>query len=534
VRDINSLPNDVPSLKRLVIECDREIEHLKLQLAKLRRWKFGQSSEQLEGLGQMVLRLQELQAVAADAVRESAATSNAAGAAQPSPDGEEASAKPKTPPVRRKQLPEHFERIENIIQPQECVCPDCGGALQDLGKPDVAEVAEVKTITFTVTKHVRPKKRCCQCPRIVQAPAPSRPIEKSFAGATLLALTLVWKYAFHIPLYRQCQIFAHTGLKISRTTLMQWVAATSVLLGPLVEALAKYVLSASNVNGDDTPVKVMAPGRGKTKTGYLWTYVRDGRRWGARDPPAVWYQYSPTREGVHPQRHLKNYAGTLQVDGYSGFDALFVPPKPNVPARIIEVGCWAHVRRGLFDLYVATRSPTAKEALERIGQLYKIEEQIRGQSPEKRLKARQERAVPLLNALHTWMVQVRTEVENASALAKALDYALKETRWLALLRYTQDGRLEIDNNSAERSIRGAAVGKKNYLFFGSDSGGERAAIAYSLVETCKLNSVDPQLYLQYVIERIADHPINRIEELLPWNVADKLNQPEQVKQALVA
>jgi len=534
VRDINSLPDDVPSLKRLVIEYDREIEHLKLQLAKLRRWKFGQSSEQLEGLGQMALRLQELQSAVADAVRASTATTDTVVAAQPSPGGEEAGAKPKTSPVRRKQLPEHFERIENVIQPQECVCPDCGGALKELGKPDVAEVAEVKTITFTVTRHVRPKKRCCQCTRIVQAAAPSRPIQRSFAGATLLALILVWKYGFHLPLYRQCQIFAHSGLKISRTTLMEWVAGTSTLLGPLVDALAKYVLAAPSLNGDDTPVKVLAPGTGKTKRGFLWTYVRDGRAWGARDPPAVWYQYSPNREGVHPQRHLKNYAGKLQVDGYAGFDALFVARKPNVPAQIVEVGCWAHVRRGFFDLHVATSSPTAKEALERIGQLYRIEQEIRGQSPEVRFAVRQASAVPLLNSLHSWMVQVRTEVENASELAKALDYALKESRWNALQRYTEDGHLEIDNNNAERSVRGAAVGKKNYLFFGSDSGGERAAIIYSLVETCKLNHIDPQRYLQYVIERIADHPINRVGELLPWNVADKLNQPEQVKQALAA
>jgi len=299
-----------------------------------------------------------------------------------------------------------------------------------------------------------------------------------------------------------------------------------------VEALAKYVLASLNVNADDTPVKVLAPGTGKTKKGYLWTYVRDGTRWGARDPPAVWYQYSPNRNGEHPQRHLKNYTGKLQVDGYAGFEALFVPPKPNVPARIIEIGCWAHARRGLFDLYVATSSATAKEALERIRQLYDIEDEIRGQSPEERLAVRQERAVPLLDALHQWMVQVRTEVENKSELAKALDYALN--RWDALLRYTQDGRLEIDNNTAERSIRGVGVGRKNYLFFGSDSGGERAAIIYSLVESCKLNHIDPQRYLQYVLERIADHPVNRVEELLPWNVADKLNQPEQVTQALAA
>lgn len=529
--DINSLPDDAPTLKRLVIERDREVEHLKLQLAKLRRWKFGQSSEQLDGAGQMRLRLLELQSVISITVEEDAPASAAGDGAQP-PSGAGAGDRPKRQPVRRKQLPEHFEREKQVIPPAECTCPDCGGALKELGEPDTSDVLEVRTLTFKVTEYIRPKLRCCSCPKIVQAPAPSRPIQKSFAGATLLALILVWKYGFHLPLYRQCQIFAHAGLTISRTTLMQWVAGTSALLAPLVEALAKHVLAASNINGDDTPFKVLAPGTGKTKKGYLWTYVRDGRTWGARDPPAVWYQYSRSREGVHPRRHLENYAGKLQVDGYSGYEALFVPPKPDVPARIIEIGCWAHSRRGFFDLYVATQSPTAKEALDRIGKLYDIEDDVRGKSPEIRLAARQERSVPLLNALHIWMGQVRTEVDDSSGLAKALDYVLK--RWTQLMRYTEDGRLEIDNNSAERSVRGAAVGKKNYLFFGSDTGGERAAIIYSLVETCKLNGIDPQRYLEYVIARIADHPINRIAELLPWNVADKLNQPDQVKQAMAA
>jgi len=348
----------------------------------------------------------------------------------------------------------------------------------------------------------------------------------------MLDLVLTWKYGVHLPLYRQCQVFAHAGLTISRTTLMQWVAASSLLLGPLVQALARYVLSAGNVNADDTPFKVLAPGNGKTKRGYLWTYVRDGTAWGSRDPPAVWYQYSPGRSGKYPQRHLKNYIGTLQVDGYAGFEAMFVPPTPNVPSNIVEVNCWAHVRRGFFDLHEAIGSPTAKEALERIQGLYTIETAIRGESAEVRRAMRQEHAVPLLAKLHLWMVQARTEVENGSALAKAFNYALN--RWDALVRYTEYGHLEIDNNIAERSVRGSCVGKKNYLFFGSDSGGERAAIAYSLIETCKLNHIDPQRYLQYVLERIADHPISRVEELLPWNVADKLNQPDQVTQALAA
>jgi transposase len=534
VLDISALPNDVEGLKRLLIEHHtatlakdlelreqrRQIEHLKFQLAKLRRARFGQSSEQLEGVGQLALTFEELQAAVAEAERQLQAL-----------PGIEAAQAPKGKPARRKQLPEHFDRIRHVIEPKECACPDCGGPLGSLGA-DEAEVLEAKTVTFTVTRHIRPKKRCLKCATIVQAPAPSRPIQKSFAGASILALVLTWKYGFHLPLYRQCQIFAHAGLTLSRTTLMQWVGATSELLGPLVAALAKHVLSASNINADDTPIKVLAPGTGKTKKGHLWTYVRDGRAWGSTDPPAVWYQYSPSWHGKYPQKHLARFLGKLQVDAYAGFEPLFIPSGPGLPARIEEISCMAHARRKFFDLYVALASPLAKEALDRIGKLYHIEEQIRGRSPEERLAARQAHAVPVLNALHAWMIEKVAQVDRKSDLAEAFNYSLN--RWESLCRYTQDGRLEIDNNIAERSVRGMGVGRRNFLFFGSDSGGERAAIIYSLIESCKLNRIDPQRYLHYVLERIADHPINRIDELLPWNVADQLNQPTQVTKALAA
>ena len=529
--DINALPDDVAGLKRLVLEHhaasqakdiqlrerDQQIEHLKFQLAKLRRARFGQSSEQMDS-GQLPLTLEELKAAVAEAERADTAFKAAEAA--------------KGQPVRRKKLPAHFEHIDNLIAPAECACPDCGGELKDLGKPDEAEVLDVKTVTFTVTRHIRPKKRCAKCSCIVQAPAPSRPIERSFAGASLLALVLTWKYGFHLPLYRQCQIFAHAGMTLSRTTLMQWVGASSQLLGPLVAALAKHVLAARNLNADDTPIKVLAPGSGKTKRGHLWTYVRDGTAWGSTDPPAVWYQYSPSWHGKYPQKHLASFEGKLQVDAYAGFEPLFLPTKPGVAARVEEISCMAHARRKFFDLYVALDSPLAKEALERIGGLYQIEDHIRGSSPAQRLAARQRYAVPLLNALHAWMIESVSQIDKKSDLAAAFHYSLN--RWEALCRYTQDGRLEIDNNIAERSIRGIGTGRRNYLFFGSDSGGERAAIIYSLVETCKLNHIDPQRYLHYVLERIADHPINRIEELLPWNVADQLNQPTQVTTALAA
>jgi hypothetical protein len=306
---------------------------------------------------------------------------------------------------------------------------------------------------------------------------------------------------------------------------MQWVAACSELLGPLVAALGKHVLCGGTLNADDTPIKVLAPGSGKTKKGRLWTYVRDGRPWKSRDPPAVWYQYSPSWQGRYPQKHLAGYRGKLQVDGYAGFDPLFVAPGANAPPRILEIACAAHMRRKFFEVYVALKSPIAKEALDRFGELYQIEDEIRGRTPEERRAARQQLAVPRLNAFHAWMTEKLGQVEKKSELAAALQYALRH--WEALVRYTEDGCLEIDNNAAERSIRGMGVGRRNYLFFGSDSGGERAAIIYSLVETCKLNQIDPQRYLQYVLERIAEHPINRIEELLPWRVAEKLKMANE-------
>jgi transposase len=529
VLDINALPTDVRQLQRLLVEHhalvasqsvdlrtqQRQIEHLKLQLAKLRRFRFGQSSEQMQSIEQMVLGLEALVASAVHAPSSSTP----------------AAASDKEQPVRRKHLPEHFERIDNTIEPSECACPGCGGPLGLLGS-DTAEILDVKTVTFTVTRHIRPKKRCSSCSIIVQAAAPARPIEKSFAGASLLALILSWKYAFHLPLYRQCQIFAHAGLTISRTTLMQWVGASSELLGPLVAALAKHVLAAPNINADDTPIKVLAPGSGKTKKGRLWTYVRDGTGWGSTDPPAVWYRYSPSWHGKYPQQHLANYIGKLQVDAYAGFEALFVASKPGVAARIVEIACFAHLRRKFFDLFEALASSIAKEALERIGRLYVIEKAIRGRSAEERRAQRQQHAVPILAELHTWMIEQSVQVDKGSAFATAFNYAFNN--WDALQRYTQDGHLEIDNNIAERSVRGAGVGRKNYLFFGSDSGGERAAIIYSLIETCKLNHIDPQRYLHYVLERIAEHPINRIAELLPWNLTEQLQQPAQVTQALAA
>jgi hypothetical protein len=333
---------------------------------------------------------------------------------------------------------------------------------------------------------------------------------------------LVSKYCDHLPLYRQAQMYAREGVELSRSTLADWVGESSALLRPLVDALADYVLDAEKLHADDTPVPVLSPGRGTTKQGRLWVYVRDGRPAADETPAAVWFAYSPDRKGRHPQTHLKDFRGILQADGYAGFERLFSPADPGHPVK--EAACWAHVRRKFYDLHVATQSPLAEEALNRIGELYEIEAEIRGQPPEVRREIRQARAGPKLEALRSWMLAALAQVSKKSALAGAIGYAL--SRWQALVRYRDDGRVEIDNNAAKRALRAVALGRKNYLFAGSDAGGERAAAIYSLIGTARLNGLDPEAYLRYVIGQIAEHPVNRIAELLPWNVALEPNTAE--------
>jgi hypothetical protein len=330
------------------------------------------------------------------------------------------------------------------------------------------------------------------------------------AGPGLLAHVLVSKYADHLPLYRQSEIYAREGVELERSTLADWVGATSELLRPLYEALRQYVMNSRKLHADDTPVPVLTPGQGKTKQGRLWTYVRDDRPAGDMTAPAVWFAYSPDRRGEHPHRHLANFQGTLQADAYAGFNRLYDS------GRIHEAACWAHVRRKFFDLHEAHASPTTTEALERIGALYGIEREIRGRSPDERRRERQSRSRPLLNELQEWFKTSLTKLSRKSETAAAINYALG--RWPALVRYCDDGLLEIDNNAAERSLRAVALGRKNYLFAGSDAGGERAAVIYSLLGSAQLNGRDPEAYLTSVLRCIADHPINRIAELLPWNL----------------
>jgi len=363
-----------------------------------------------------------------------------------------------------------------------------------------------------VIRHVRPKLSCARCAHIVQAPAPSRPIERGIAGPGLLAHILVAKFCDHLPLYRQSQIYARDGIDLDRSTLAGMVGRSAALLAPLAEAIGKHVRSAAKIHADDTPISVLSPGNGKTKTGRLWTYVRDDRSWGDKCPPAVWFRYSPDRKGERPLAHLHQFSGILQADGYAGFNRLYET------GRVQEVGCWAHVRRPFYDLDVAGDSPTAREALARIQALFAIEADIKGRPADERRAIRHARAGPLLEDLHRWFVSTVSKLSRKSPLAIAIRYAL--TRWTALTRYRDDGRLEMDNNAAERALRAIALGRKNFLFLGADTGGERAEAIYSLIGTAKLNSIDPEAYLRHVLERIADHPINRIHELLPWNVAE--------------
>src|SRR6202011_4800112 len=350
---------------------------------------------------------------------------------------------------------------------------------------------------------------CRACDTVVATPAPDHVIARGRAGAGLLAHIVVSKYDDHLPLYRQAEIFARDGISLETSTLSGWVGATAAALKPLVDTLAAAVLAGDNLHVDDTPVPVLAPGTGKTKTGRLWTYVRDERPFAGARPPAALFFYSPDRKGEHPQAHLRHFRGVIHADGYAGFNELFVG------GRIVEAGCWAHVRRKFFDVHAATGSPIAKEALDRIGQLYAVEKTINGSPPERRQQQRQLQSKPIAEALAAWADNTVRQLSRKSELAAAFRYM--RARWTALVRCFDDGRLALDNNPVERALRCVAIGRKNYLFAGSDAGGRRAAAIYSLIESAKLNGLNPQHYLTDVLTRIADHPARHIAELLPWN-----------------
>jgi len=516
VTHADSLPDDIASLKALVLAeraarrtAQVEIEMLKLQIAKLRREQYGVSSERSARLiEQLELELAEREESVAQEV---AAGEIATAARSDPPDPSENVAVRsfhRQKPARRP-LPAHLPR-ERVVHAAPAACPCCGGALRKLGE-DVTEMLEHVPARWKVIQHVREKFSCRACEAITQPPAPSHPIARGRAGPGLLAHVLFSKYGAHLPLNRQSAIYAREGIELDVSTLADWVGAATATLMPLVEALRAHVFAGLRIHADDTTVPVLA--KGQTRTGRLWTYVRDDRPFAGRDPPAAVFFYSPDRGGAHAERHLASWAGLMQADAYAGFNRLYDARRK--PGPIIEAACWAHARRKLFELAELTKAPIAREAVERIDALFAIEREINGAVADTRRAVRQERSKPLLDALHAWLRTQRAKLSAKNDLAKAIDYSLK--RWAALTRFLDDGRLCMSNNAAERAVRGIAVGRNNWTFCGSDAGGERAAAIYSLIETAKLNDVDPRAWLADVLARIQDHPAKRIADLLPWN-----------------
>src|SRR6202521_2638952 len=509
------LPDDVATLKAMLIaeraarmaaEADARnrallIEKLKYTIAKLRHEQFGQSSERGAILEQLELQLADLEEDASEA--ETAAQIAAAAA-----EGEGRSFERRKP--ARRPLPEHLPR-ERIVYPVPTACPCCGGGvLRKIGE-DVTETLELIPHQWKVIQHVREKFSCRACEKITQPPAPSHPIARGRAGPLLLAHILFCKYRMHLPLNRQSAAYAREGIELDVSTLADWVGAAAATLMPLVEAIKAHVFAAERIHADDTTVPVLA--KGKTRTGRLWTYVRDDRPFAGPEPPAAVFFYSRDRRGEHPEQHLASYAGLMQADAYAGFNRLYEASRK--PGPIVEAPCWAHARRKFFDLARINKAPIAIEAVERMDALFAIERDINGKPPQQRVRVRNEQSRSLVVALEAWLRQQRAKLSASSETAKAIAYSLN--RWTGLIRFLDDGRLCMSNNAAERALRGIAVGRHNWTFAGSDDGGRRAAPIYPLIEPAKLNDVDPQAWLADVLARLQDHPARRIDELLPWN-----------------
>ena len=508
------LPDDTDALKAALIEARAKlsgaqalIEHLQLVIAKMQRDKFGPRSERSQRLlDQLELQLEELVAAAAD---------------------DEAKAETKSVEVRgftrreatRRNFPADLPR-RRVVHAAPTTCPCCGGSnLSKIGE-DVTETLDVVPRQWFVTEHVREKFSCRSCETITQPPAPFHAIARGFAGPSLLAMMLVEKYANHQPLNRQSEQYAREGIELSVSTMADHVGACAATLMPLYDLIKAHVFAAERLHGDDTTVPVLA--KGKCRTGRIWTYVRDDRPFGGRAPPAAVFFYSPDRAAIHPEQHLAGYAGILQADAYAGFNALYDANRK--PGPITEAGCWAHARRKLFELAdiaskarngkPTTISPIAFEAVQKFDAIFALERSINGSSPAARLAARKDIA-PLVNDLIDWMKRQRAKLSRHNEVAKAMDYMLK--RIDVFTRFLDDGRICLSNNAAERELRGIALGRKSWLFAGSDRGGERAAIMLTLIQTAKLNDIDPQAWLADVLARINDHKIHRLDELLPWN-----------------
>jgi transposase len=503
-RDVDNLPADPEALRALLIaeraQHAAERDRLRAIIAALQRHRFGRRSEQLDP-DQLALGLEDLeQSVAAAEAQEECVA--APGQSRPARQRK----------INRGALPEHLPRVDVVIDVEDRRCPCCAGALHPIGE-DVAERLDVIPLQFRVLVIHRPKYACRTCPgTVVQAPAPPRLVEGGLPTEALVAHVIVAKYADHAPLYRQAQIYARQGIDLDRSTLADWSGRAAWWLRPLHAKLLDELRASPKLFADETTAPVLDPGRGRTKTGQLWAYARDDRPWGGPAPPAVAYVYAPDRKAERPIAHLEGFHGILQVDGYAGYRAL------AETGQVQLAFCWAHVRRPFYEIAAGGDAPIATEALRRIADLYAIEAEIRGRSADERRNVRQDRTRPLVEALKTWMEVKLAAVSQKGKVAAALRYAL--SRWVGLSRFLDDGHIEIDSNVVERAIRPLALNRKNALFAGSDGGGEHWAIHASLIETCKLNGVDPQAYLADIFARLVEgHPINRLDELLPWNWA---------------
>ena len=487
-----------------VAGAEAMIQHLKLQIAKLRHDRFGQSSERHQKLiDQLELQLEDLETAFAEdhSTAEMEAAKNTQGDAI-------TNRAVRRKPVRGA-LPANLPR-ERVVVAAPSACPCCGGKLAKIGE-DVTETLEVIPRQWKVIQTVREKFTCRSCETISQPPAPFHAVARGRAGANLLATILYGKFGQHLPLNRQSDLYAREGVEIDTSTLADWVGACTATLQPLCELIRRHVLTAGRIHGDDTTVPVLT--KGKTITGRLWTYVRDDRPFGGAGPPAAIFFYSRDRGGQHPERHLVGYTGILQADAYSGFNDLYRADRKSGP--IAEAACWAHGRRKFFSLAELTKAPLALEAVRRMDVIFAIEREINGWSATDRLARRRTDVASRVADLERWMRTERAGVSRHAEIAKALDYMLK--RWVAFTRFLADGRICLTNNAAERALRGIAIGRKAWLFAGSDRGGERAAAVYSLIVTAKLNDVDPQAWLADVLRRIHDHPSSRLDQLLPWS-----------------
>jgi len=491
------------------------IAHQKLYIAKLNRELYGPRAERTARLlDQMELSLEEL---------ESSATEDELAAEQAAARTTNVAAFTRKRPARQP-FPAHLPR-ERQVEPAPAACLCCGSArLRKLGE-DITETLEVVPRSWKVIQHVREKFTCRDCEAISQPPAPFHVNPRGWAGPSLLAMIIFEKFGQHQPLNRQADRYALEGVPVSLSTLADQVGACTMALMPLFERLRAHVMAAERLHGDDTTVPVLA--KGKTDMARAWIYVRDDRPFGGTAPPAAIFYYSRDRGGEHPQAHLAGYQGILQADAYSGYGKLYAPDRS--PGVIVQAGCWAHARRKFFvlaDIESAARrkahgkqeavlSPLCLEAVLRVDRLFDIERDINGCSAERRRAVREELSAPLVTDLHAWMTEQRRKLSGANDVAKAMDYMLK--RWAVFARFLEDGRICLTNNAAERGLRGIALGRKSWLFAGSDRGGQRAAVMYSLIVSAKMNDVDPQAWLAHVLANIAQHPAKRLDELLPWN-----------------